>query len=575
MHKSFKKPGEFASTYHHYILLSAVVLAGFLLRIWGIWNIENQDEYNEVFEALRVCSGNLNFERWGKRFYLYVLSIAYGIYYSIGWLFQQFSSPLDFAEKMIRNMDPLFIIGRSISAVFGTASVYLTYQIGRSLFNSTVGIIAALFLCFSVLSIEVSHYATVDSALCFSVLMAFYFIQKFMQEKGITAKYYILAGLFSGIALQNKAPAIILFLPFLLAHVYKTKEKGSFFSIFSKNLGYYILAYCLGLVIGNPAVIIAPNSFLMSFFGYTRVYTTPTNLTQSVIGYVAYLSFLYKEMGLLLSSAVILSLICAFFSKNRNEVLLLSFIVPFYLLIGASKFMVYTRYIAPLMPLLYIICARYLSKTLQSLKLKQNYTKVLMTASCLVLMISSVLNITKFEKVISGKNTRILAKEWIEENIPSGSKILMDTGKSINTFGPKIAQNRDSITRLLKIQENAIKNNDKFRLRGLVTQDSLIYYELLLKNVPEISYDITSTMFGLKVKSINYYLSKQFQYFIISNNMKKRAKSDLYLRKYPEVSEFYNSLDSDKRIKLIKTIVPTNRNKGLKFYIYQLLPASI
>jgi len=49
----------------------------FLLRIWGIWNADSTDEYNEVFEALRVCSGHLNYERWFKRFYLYILSCEY------------------------------------------------------------------------------------------------------------------------------------------------------------------------------------------------------------------------------------------------------------------------------------------------------------------------------------------------------------------------------------------------------------------------------------------------------------------------------------------------------------------
>ena len=153
----------------------------FLLRIWGIWNADSTDEYNEVFEALRVCSGHLNYERWFKRFYLYILSCEYGGYYGLGRLFHQFSSPSDFAAKIIRDLTPLFLIGRITSAVMGTISIFMTYRIGSSLYNKNVGLVAALFLCFNVANIELSHYARVDATLCAVVLVSFYFIVKIFQ----------------------------------------------------------------------------------------------------------------------------------------------------------------------------------------------------------------------------------------------------------------------------------------------------------------------------------------------------------------------------------------------------------
>ena len=55
------------------VLLGIVLFISFILRFYGIWNSEHTDEYNEIFEALRVCSGHLNFHRWGKRFFLYIL----------------------------------------------------------------------------------------------------------------------------------------------------------------------------------------------------------------------------------------------------------------------------------------------------------------------------------------------------------------------------------------------------------------------------------------------------------------------------------------------------------------------
>jgi hypothetical protein len=93
----------------------------------------------------------------------------------------------------------------------------------------------------------------------------------------------------------------------------------------------------------------------------------------------------------------------------------------------------------------------------------------------------------------------------------------------------------------------------------------------LLKTIPEKAYDITSTMFGLDVKSIDYYIQNEFEYFIISGGMKKSRTGEYILKSAPDVASFYLSLDSDSRVKLIKTIAPSVRNRGDTFYIYKVL----
>jgi len=563
---------NYSELLYFYIILSVILVSGFLLRIWGIWNIDGQDEYNEVFEALRVSSGHLNFERWSKRFYLYILAFAYGIYYVTGWVFHVFHSPLDFATKIVRNLDPLLLIGRSISAIFGTASIFVTYLIGKSSFNRKVGLIASLFVCLNVVNIKFSHYAVVDITLCLTVLIAFYFIAQIYLDNRDNVRHYAWAGLFSGIAFQTKTPAIILLIPFLFSHIMRLKRRGLIQYIYSRGVCYYILSFLLGMIIGNPAILFAPHRYVKSLLGLARVYTTPINVTQSEhIGYIAYLLYFYKELGLLLSVLAFYALIRASFSKKREvELLLLGFIIPFYLLMGASKFMVFYRYMIPLMPFLYILCAKYLVQTVQDLRLRQTLSRGLLIISCSLLLIHPFLNVIRFESGISGKNTRIIAKEWVETNIPFGSKILMDSGKSLNTIGPKIAQNRKSVLRILERNREAIERKDRTRTRGLVDRNALRYYELLLKTIPEESYDITFTGFGMEVKSLDHYISDQFQYLVISKGIKERAKKQSLKERHPEIAQFYNSLDVDNRIRLIKTIGPTDTNTGPTYYIYKL-----
>jgi hypothetical protein len=264
------------------------------------------------------------------------------------------------------------------------------------------------------------------------------------------------------------------------------------------------------------------------------------------------------------------SFVRALVSGRREEILILSFIIPFFIVVGGSKFLVYARYMIPLMPFLYILCARYLVQLRDSLQLKQRLATGVLVIASILLLIQPALNVAEYEREISGKSTRILAKDWIEANIPFGSKILMDSGKSINTNGPRIAENRESIIRILERSRRAVEKRDRVRTRGLVNRHALLYYELLLKTVPENSYDITYTMFGMEVGSIDYYISNQYQYFIISKGMKGRGKNEYFKQRYPKIAGFYNSLDTDNRIELIKTIGPTRSNTGPTFYVYKL-----
>ena len=73
------------------------------------------------------------------------------------------------------------------------------------------------------------------------------------------------------------------------------------------------------------------------------------------------------------------------------------------------------------------------------------------------------------------------------------------------------------------------------------------------------------------VKDIDYYISSKFQYLIIVESLKNRTKSESFLKKYPGIAEFYKSIDDHQRLKLIKKIEPTSRNRGHTYLIYKLL----
>lgn len=552
-------------------LLICLFTAAFLLRIWGVWNATSTDEYNEVFEALRVCSGNLNLERWFKRFYLYVLSVEYGIYYGIGRAAGMFQSPQDFAVQVVRDLSPLFIIARVTSALFGTGSVVFTYLAGKKLFNPTTGLIAALFLCLNVVNIELSHYARVDATLGCMVMGAFYFIVRIFKDQEDAGRFYMMAGLFAGIAFQVKPQAIVLLFPFAYAHFSRYGWQDFSKTILSKDILKYGLAFMLGLVIGNPAIIFAPVKFASSFLGMGKVYTTTINESKNDhVGFIAYGIYLFRELGVIFTCLAGFCLIKSLLNRKAAHLLLLSFMLPFYLLMGASQYMVSFSYMIPFMPFLYLLIASCLLASLHDLGARYKHSAMAVTFILLCLLAQPAFNVIKFELSMTGPNTRILAKRWVEANITPGSKILMDSGKTINSSAPEIAMNEESIKRILNAKKMAIETGTLQDTTNIVDEKSLVFFEMLMKTVPHEAYDITSTAFGLEVRSIDYYINNQFQYFIISQGMRKARIDPFFADRHPEVAFFYKSIDSDPRLKLIKTISPSRLNRGESFSIYKL-----
>ena len=104
----------------------------------------------------------------------------------------------------------------------------------------------------------------------------------------------------------------------------------------------------------------------------------------------------------------------------------------------------------------------------------------------------------------------------------------------------------------------------------MVDPGSLKYFEILQQTVPKESYDITSTQFGLAVQPVEFYIENNFQYFVLSEGMKRSRTSDSFALRNPEVAIFYSSLDNDNRIELITKIELGPKNKGQIFLIYKV-----
>ena len=560
---------RFYKTYFDLIQRNRLILfitsAALLLRVWGIWNVEHADEYNEVFEALRVCSGHLNFHRWFKRFFLYILAFEYGIYYAIGWVCQIFSSPMDFAAQIIRDMTPLFLIGRITNAILGSASIFVLYKIGKRISGSQCGLLAALFFTFTGIHIISSHLVNVDIPMSFLVLLSLLFIIRIYQLGGKT-KDYIFSALFSGLAIQTKLPAVVIIVPFFLSHIFCcAKKRNSDQNFINKNILYAALFFMIGFILGNPAIIFRPDAFIDSKMGLATLKNAGAVYDYEINGWLFYLKSVFRDMGLGVFLLSLFGIILTLIKRKKEYLIVLSFIIIFYPLMASEKKLVFTRYMIPMIPFLDLMAAGFLVFIFS--KLKAIRSDLAIYTAGVVMVLFSLIPIIKYELSIANKNTRYIAKDWIEAKIPAGSKILLQTGRSINSDAPAIAESRNNLEDKIKTIKKFLDDNEgTFDASGMVDKNALIYYELLLKIVPSVTYDITSTEFYRNIKNYQFYVLNGYEYAVIKSDSQDFYRSSAGRKGNPHLYGFYDQLAM--RGKLIKEFKPDTHHRGERFRIY-------
>jgi len=553
-----------------YIKLLIIILSiGAILRFYGLHNAENTDEYNEVMEALRVASGRFNYERWMKKGFQNLLAVEFGIYFIIGYLINIFSSPVDFAEKVVRDMEPLFLIGRYTVASMGVASIALVYMLGKQIYNARVGLIAALFLSVASLHVWTSHLVNTDVPLTFFFLLSLYFVVKFYSSGKLID--YIVAAFFGAVTINIKLTGVGIGFIFIVAHIIRCndQQRSLINYIFCKEILYSFIAFIIGLIISNPPIVIGLKEFIQYNYAiYANVYDEiPYAIDDNA--YFTYLVLLTKEFGIPLFLLSIASLSYAIYKRESWDYIFIIYLIGIYLILSSTTFLVQDRYLMTLIPILYLLNARLIDSVINKITLLSRQKIISLTIVCVLVLLIPVTNSIVYVRTLTDENTSKVSKKWIEKNIPAGSNILMDAGRTIITSGPRLHQSREKLEEKLNIIRN-LKEGETYDspMVKIVDSYSSIYFELLLKNIPEITYNITSTELGRKIESIEYYKNNGFDYFIHNKALEFRIKDTLWRQKYPKSAKFYDSIDEE--FELIKIFRPSETRSGSTIVIYKI-----
>ncbi len=426
-----------------YIILPLILLSGLILRLVGIDfgypNLRSRPDEDFIMKLiagilergdLKPLMGSGYFFSY-PHFYVYFMSGVYKLIYLFGSLFGAFSSSQEFITYVKKDGLLFFQLLRISSAIFGTLTILLVYKIGKRLFNQYVGIASAIILSFMFLHIRDSHFGVTDIPCTFLCMLSFYYAIKIYSTGKL--KYYIIAAIFAGLATSTKYNAVLTCLPIFIAHLsYNMTNHGNkdgFIKSFISP-GIYLSAVVMifTFFITSPYIIIEWEQFQTAFQNIMKFSGGTDPSSNKDIAMVFHLKFsFWYGLGFALTLTMILGMIFSFVPLRKSNLLLLSFPIIYFIIIGRGNQALHARYAVPMLPFLAVISAFAIYKIIDwtKTKLSDKHRMFLYIGISLFIMLPSLYHALNWVSITTKADTRNEAVEWIKTNISKDEGLLL------------------------------------------------------------------------------------------------------------------------------------------------------
>ncbi len=399
-----------------YLGLSLILGVGLALRLWGLdFGLPNlycrPDESTLVHKAAGMGSGDLNPHFFNyPSLHFYVVAVLYGLYFCAGYLWGTFAGLADFERQCLVDPSAVYLLGRLLGAGLGVASILVLYLIGRSAGGRRLGLVAAALLSTAFLHTRDSHFLTVDIPASFHLLVAYLFYFRYLQR----GRWGELAwgAVFLGLAASTKYNLGIFVAAQVLAVVL-----GPAGAARARQLAGSLALTGLAFVAGTPFALLDWPSFWRDL-SFERAHFAAGHGQDLGWGWVHHLSFsLPYGLGWPLLLAGLGGCVWLGWRRRPMDLVLLGGILAYYAVAGSGK-LVFPRYMLPLVPLLCLSAAVGLEEVARR-------WRGLWAVLVLAALIPGAVLSWQHDQLLARPDTRLLAAEWIEAQVPEGVYIAM------------------------------------------------------------------------------------------------------------------------------------------------------
>jgi hypothetical protein len=217
-------------------------------------------------------------------------------------------------------------------------------------------------------------------------------------------------------------------------------------------------------------------------------------------------------------------------------------------------------YLLPIMPALWLLGS-------QAIAALSDRRPLLMVGGLICVAALPLIAVVRQDVEWTKPDSRVVAKKWIEANIPSGAKILMDGFQYRFVSSPPLTPDKFTVR-----HQVAGVARESERFRGVSPRTMALYVEAM-SSVDGPTYQLESTVWGLAVEDPDYYVQRCFDYIITSSSIAKRYEDDTNRQRFPKSAQFYRQLKIDPRFQKIYFVEPVPwQRPGPIITVYKVIP---
>lgn len=408
------------------VAVALVLLTAAALRYWGLRHgipygvgVDEPEIVERAFRMMTTGSLNPQFFDYGS-LHIYIQLAVSIVRFIAGAIAGEWST---LAEA---TSGSFYLWGRFVTATLGVGTVLLVYQIGMR-WGARHALLAAALMAVMPLHVRYSHYVLTDTPLTFFVALTMLLALVAHERPALRA--FAWAGAAAGLAAAVKYNGgLAVVMPLLACWMTPSARPSRLVCCLAA-----IAAAAAAFLVAAPYTLLDLPGFLDRFASLTAEYRT--NAPPPEPGPVIYVKHLRLQFGtpgmLLIAGGLLMGLIRAIRGPNRvGWAIALVFPIPYFLIIAEQR-IVYARYLLPLVPMLCVLAAAAVISGVSLLRRYQfprGVRTALIIGLTLALLAPPAISAIGFNRMISQRSTIDEAYEWMEANIPHGSKVVLEGG---------------------------------------------------------------------------------------------------------------------------------------------------
>jgi Dolichyl-phosphate-mannose-protein mannosyltransferase len=409
-----------------YPWLSTVVVIALALRLFGLRYglpaVYNPDEVAIMSRALAFAKGDINPHNFlYPTLYFYVLFAWEGLTALLAVATGAVASFGAFQREFFIDPTRVYVAGRLLTALLGTATVVATFALARRLAGPIAGLAAAAAIAASPLHVRDSHYVKHDVPVTLLIVLAYLAYERlwrvFPAEAGtfesVRTSEVAWAAVLTGLAFSTHYYAIFLAIPLAWSAARRAASAGEAL----RRVGLAALVSAAIFFLCSPFILVEPATAMRDIQANRQIVV---DRAVDTLGYgetlMRYADMLMRDaLGWPLLVFAAIGAAVTVRDEPRRALWLLSFSIPFFLFIAATY--PASRYLIPLVPFLAVLAGlgvAWIARWNQAAAL------VVLPALAVLPLMTSVAT----DAFIRQTDTRTLAARFIEAHIPAGATIL-------------------------------------------------------------------------------------------------------------------------------------------------------